>query len=264
MRAHAANPLRITNASSRHPSALDSKVLALHWRQCKTKNCSLELPEDMTEVDWVGVGNTLGILESNVSWWIGDWWAYGETKYGQRKAIVEAEGWQGPAFQTCMNAAGVAKRFTTSRRREVLSFTHHAAVAAMHPDDADSLLDWAQEAIAENGRPRSVRQMQEERWTRYHNTRLPAPGTFSARITSENLAPTRAVARIIQVPAETLPAGIEKPESTRRAPVHWLGDDKATEMVMNVVRRIALTMTISERLRARLALIQGFLESGEG
>jgi hypothetical protein len=32
-----------------------------------------------------------------------------------------------------------------SRRRDVLSFTHHAEVAALPPADADALLDWCEE-----------------------------------------------------------------------------------------------------------------------
>jgi hypothetical protein len=38
-------------------------------------------------------------------------------------AAVEAEDWEGPAFQAGMNAAVVCRAFETSRRREVLSFT---------------------------------------------------------------------------------------------------------------------------------------------
>ena len=43
------------------------------------------------------------------SWWIGDWWAFGEHRYGDRKALVESDGWTGPSFGTCMNAAAVCK-----------------------------------------------------------------------------------------------------------------------------------------------------------
>jgi hypothetical protein len=67
--------------------------------------------------------------DHGVSWWIGDWWAFGEQRYGDRKAITEADDWDGPAFQTCADAAMVCRAFETSRRREVLSFTHHAEVA---------------------------------------------------------------------------------------------------------------------------------------
>ncbi len=54
-------------------------------------------------------------------------WAigFGEAHHGDRKAIVEADDWIGPAFQTRMNVASVARAFEPSRRREALSFTHH-------------------------------------------------------------------------------------------------------------------------------------------
>jgi hypothetical protein len=50
------------------------------------------------------------------------WWAYGEARYGERKAIVDAEDWEGPSFEAAMNGASVCRKFETSRRREVLSF----------------------------------------------------------------------------------------------------------------------------------------------
>ena len=56
----------------------------------------------------------------------------------------EVEDWEGPAFQTCMNAAIVANAFETSRRREVLSFTHHREVAPLSADWQDKLLDEAE------------------------------------------------------------------------------------------------------------------------
>lgn len=98
------------------------------------------LPGDMAVEEWKAAGQALGRIERAVMWWIGDWWAYGEHRYGDRKAIVEAPGWTGPSFQTCMNAALVCRAFETSRRREVLSFKHHAEVAALPPLEADRLL----------------------------------------------------------------------------------------------------------------------------
>jgi hypothetical protein len=48
-----------------------------------------------------------------------------------------------------MNAAGVCRAFETSRRREDLSFQHHAEVAALPPDEADALLaDLANETVS--------------------------------------------------------------------------------------------------------------------
>jgi hypothetical protein len=36
---------------------------------------------------------------------------HSEARYGQRKAIVEAEDWEGPDFKTCANAAVVCRAF---------------------------------------------------------------------------------------------------------------------------------------------------------
>jgi N6-adenosine-specific RNA methylase IME4 len=82
-------------------------------------------------------------MQGAIQWWIGDWWAFGEARYGDRKAIVEAEDWGGPSFQTCMDAGWVASKFTTSRRREV-SFNHHREVAALEQADQDYWLDKAE------------------------------------------------------------------------------------------------------------------------
>src|SRR5205807_728541 len=56
------------------------------------------------------------------------------------KAIVEADDWNGPAFQTCAHAATVCRAFETCRRRQVLSFKHHAEVAALPPAEADAYM----------------------------------------------------------------------------------------------------------------------------
>jgi hypothetical protein len=90
---------------------------------------------------------------SAVQWWLGDWWAFGEHQYGDRKALVEAEDWRGPTFEACKNAASVCRAFERSRRRDLLSFSHHAEVAKLVERDeagnvtstevADSWLDRA-------------------------------------------------------------------------------------------------------------------------
>jgi hypothetical protein len=70
-------------------------------------------------------------IEHAVAWWIGYWWAFGEHRYGDRKAIVEAEDWAGPSFQTCVDCGTVARRFESTRRHVLLSFKHHREVAAL-------------------------------------------------------------------------------------------------------------------------------------
>jgi hypothetical protein len=82
--------------------------------------------------------------------------------YGERKGVVEAEDWDGPAYQTCRNAASICDAFELSRRRDSLSFKHHAEVAALAPAEADALLDWAEEPIATTGKPRPTRELRAE------------------------------------------------------------------------------------------------------
>src|SRR5262249_15679891 len=62
-----------------------------------------------------------------------------------RRAIIEAEDWEGPSFQASIAAASVCHKFETSRRREALSFNHYREVAAFPAAEADALLDWCEE-----------------------------------------------------------------------------------------------------------------------
>jgi hypothetical protein len=39
-------------------------------------------------------------------------WAYEEARYGQRKVIINDPDWDGPKFQTCVNASNVSKKFS--------------------------------------------------------------------------------------------------------------------------------------------------------
>jgi N6-adenosine-specific RNA methylase IME4 len=102
------------------------------------------LPANLSFEEWRAAGEMLGGAERAVAWWIGDWWIYGEHRYGERTRIVEAENWTGPSFQTCANCAAVARKFAISRRREGLSFKHHCEVTALDPSEADRLLRMAE------------------------------------------------------------------------------------------------------------------------
>jgi hypothetical protein len=102
-----------------------------------------EMPRDMTFEQWLEHGKTLASAHQSLNWWIGDWWAAGSHRYGAR-ANVAAEGIFGREFQSLMNTASICRAFTTSRRREALSFSHHAEVASLSPAKADALLDQAE------------------------------------------------------------------------------------------------------------------------
>ena len=61
-----------------------------------------KLPDRMTQGEWTRAGAMLARVEGAMMWWIGDWWVFGEHRYGARKELVEDEDWAGPSFQTCM------------------------------------------------------------------------------------------------------------------------------------------------------------------
>src|SRR5438128_647699 len=103
----------------------------------------LALPADLDHARWSEIGADLRRLDHAVAWWVGDWWAFGEHRYGARREITEEPGWHGPAYQTCANAAAVCRAFEVSRRRETLSFSHHETVAALAPAEQDRWLDEA-------------------------------------------------------------------------------------------------------------------------
>ena len=77
--------------------------------------CCRELPFD----DWKTLGHTLSQRADSMQWWLGDWWHYGNHRYGER-ATTAAKGTFARAFGTLMNYGSVAGSVETSRRREVL------------------------------------------------------------------------------------------------------------------------------------------------
>jgi hypothetical protein len=104
---------------------------------------SLDLPKNQTFDEWLEVGRSLASANKTLNWWIGDWWAAGSHRYGER-AKVAAEGVFGKEFGTLRNLASVCRAFETSRRRDTLSFAHHVEVASLDPEVADNLLERAE------------------------------------------------------------------------------------------------------------------------
>ncbi len=79
-----------------------------------------------------------------MKWWLGDWWAYGEHKYGARKALfAEGQPLEDMNFGTLATYGWVARQVPTSTRVEVLSFDHHRHVAALPPAE-HKLNAWSQ------------------------------------------------------------------------------------------------------------------------
>lgn len=90
---------------------------------------------------WKELGGRLGLYANATSWWLGDWLAFGQMKYGRRyKEAIAATGLD---YQTLRNYAVVSRRFTLCRRRDDLTFQHHADLCALPDEDQDRWLDRA-------------------------------------------------------------------------------------------------------------------------
>jgi hypothetical protein len=91
---------------------------------------------------WVRQGRCLGSIARASGWWIGDWIRYGNARYGEKYgAAVRITGYD---VQTLMNMAYVASKFEISRRREKLSFSHHAELAALPANEQERWLERAE------------------------------------------------------------------------------------------------------------------------
>jgi hypothetical protein len=96
---------------------------------------------ELQPAEWIQWGRWLGTVGRGSAWWIGDWVRYGNARYGERYKLVASI--TGYDTQTLMNIAYVTSRFEPSRRRESLSFSHHAEVAALCREEQDRWLDQA-------------------------------------------------------------------------------------------------------------------------
>jgi N6-adenosine-specific RNA methylase IME4 len=104
---------------------------------------SLVLPENMPFDQWDDLMGRLQTYSGSTMWWVGDAVRHGEQKYGDKyRAWTDQTGF---ALDTIQNAKWVASRFPEFfRRLKNLTWTHHQAVAALEPADADRLLEQAE------------------------------------------------------------------------------------------------------------------------
>jgi|1186.fasta_scaffold363161_1 hypothetical protein len=84
---------------------------------------------------WLTCGQALIEIEGAVQWWLGDWWAYGDHDYGERKALFEEGGPLADAnFHTIREYGTVARAVTSEVRSSLVSWKHHHNVAHLPPD----------------------------------------------------------------------------------------------------------------------------------
>jgi hypothetical protein len=110
----------------------------------------------LTVDEWRKYGTRLGAVSrtASVNWWLGDWIRFGLHRFNQRYTYISLV--TGYDEQTLMNMVHVAKTFPIYRRREKLSWSHHAELAALPAIEQDL---WLDRAIAEH---MSVQQLRRE------------------------------------------------------------------------------------------------------
>ncbi len=109
--------------------------------------------EELAYEEWLRQGSRLGLASRSAAWWIGDWVRYGTAKYGDKySAAVRVTGYD---RQTLMNMVYVATRFDVSRRRETLSWSHHAELAPLEQDDQEA---WLNRAVSDRLSVRDLRE----------------------------------------------------------------------------------------------------------
>lgn len=98
-------------------------------------------PEGMDHAAWIQAGRRLGVVGRVSNWLIGDWVREGEVRWGERYA--EASRITGFDPHSLRNMAYVSSRFSLSRRRDKLTWAHHAELTGLDQDQQDEWLDRA-------------------------------------------------------------------------------------------------------------------------
>jgi hypothetical protein len=120
----------------------DVKPRRFELRGATPSRIGLRLSPVLPYDDWLELGRRVGKHADASLWWLGDWLVYGRYKYGRRyKRGIELTGLD---YQTLRNYAAVARRYEMSRRRDNLSFQHHAELCAFDDAEQDYWLDAAE------------------------------------------------------------------------------------------------------------------------
>jgi hypothetical protein len=97
--------------------------------------------QDIAVDDWIRAGQRLGAMTRCSQWWLGDWVRYGTGRWGEK--YKEASRITGYDVHSLRNIAYVAGRIDPSRRRDNLTWSHHAEVSALAPGEQDVWLTMA-------------------------------------------------------------------------------------------------------------------------
>ncbi|MFF2142913.1 LmbU family transcriptional regulator [Kitasatospora sp. NPDC058190] len=112
-------------------------------KEILTTRVGLRIPVALTFERWQRTGSQISRIVDSSAWCLGDWLVYGQQEFSDR--YLHAIETCGLDYQTLRNYAWVARKFELDRRRETLSFQHHAEVSSLPPGEQDKWLDLADE-----------------------------------------------------------------------------------------------------------------------
>lgn len=107
-------------------------------RLSKATATALQLRQGLPFDVWERVGRQVRVLADASAWWVGDWLVYGARAYPERyRRAAKATGLD---YKTLRNYSWVASRIPATRRRENISFGHHAEVASLSEEEQETWL----------------------------------------------------------------------------------------------------------------------------
>ena len=97
----------------------------------KIQSISLDLKDDLEYEEWVEIGEALTNQAKHIMWWLGDWWNYGDRKYGELASQALDFG---IPYSTFSNAAYVANKIPL-KEKEFQNYLGHIILSSLHEDD---------------------------------------------------------------------------------------------------------------------------------
>jgi hypothetical protein len=114
---------------------------------------SWQAPKHMTYAQWAEIGSKFQYVVGSLNWWLGDWLAEGEKRYGETYTqAVELTGHKQDHLMKCKQIAEAVQKRT---RVQVLSWTHHRYVS--HLPEAEQRL-WLEHAAEHELSSRDLKQ----------------------------------------------------------------------------------------------------------
>jgi hypothetical protein len=139
---------------------------ALATQIFSTSTYSLNLPDDLSLEQYVGLAPRFGLMAKCMLWWAGDYLVYGERKFGEkhRDAMDNLTGILAGYYSrgSLTSASWVSRNITPKERRPELTWNHHLLVAKIK--DRHERKHWLDRAVSEKLSTRDMAQeMAEDR-----------------------------------------------------------------------------------------------------